>query len=559
MKKLIIFKDNKFTLVLLLGCVFACMMAAVSMLEFFLPTNGADIVVFYKRIIIGLGFNFLFSFFVPLALFVFAENIRKIIFNALSLICIVFVTASVLHVQVYKQLLAAPSLMVLLDTDFMEAGEFVEFYASGWVLLLFALTLLAMIALAAFAWRLSNRVFAQGFSKIYASMALLALLALGYLGWNKIYFSLDNPIPFTAQTGVDVLQQKAQYKKLLTSKPKNSGAQLTRTAQKPNTHIIIIGESATRLHMSLYGYDRETNPHLKTPPQGMQMFAASDVCSSSHATYGSIAHIMMGGTQPLSFDKDGASPPTLVSIVKDAGYKTHWISNQPGAGYGSMVSFWSVSVDNSIFLNKRDYRIGYDFDEVLLPSLENILQNTSQNQVIVLHMMGSHPSYKQRFPKKFEHWVGNEPAPNSVKRRNEPSFDKVTFNDYDNSMLYSDYVIAEILKLAQSHGVASVVYFSDHGQSLGEKTTHVGHSTENGPKQGFEVPLLFWLNLSKLADIGINIDTFKANLIKPYSLERMQYSLFDLYGIVLPTLQKNKSLFSDSYETINRRCDEIKE
>ena len=548
---------NKFVMTLLLGFVFALMMVPVSLLEFFSPTNGVDIGVFYKRLIIGLGFNLLFSFFVPFALFIFPERTRKVLLFILALICVVFVTASVLHVQIYSQLLAAPSLMVLLDTDVMEANEFLNFYASVEILILLTATLIVMISLATYTWQLSNHVFKLGFSKVYAAVALALVLVLGYVGWNKIYFSLDNPIPFIVQTGGDVIAQKAQYKKLLSLAPKKSDARLVNAAQKPATHIIIIGESATRSHMSIYGYDRETNPYLKTPPQGMQILVAADVCSSWHATYGSIANIMMGSSKQLSIDKDGTGPPTLVSIAKDAGFKTHWISNQPGAGYGSMVSFWSVSVDNAVFLNKRDYRVGYDFDEVLLPPLKTILQESNRNQLIVLHMMGSHPGYKQRFPQKFKHWTDDQPAPNSVKRRNEASFDKAILNAYDNSMLYSDYVIAEILKLAKQHDVASVVYFSDHGQSLGEKTAHIGHSTEKGPKQGFEVPLLFWLNDSKLPIAGI--ERLKENLSKPYSLERIQYTLFDLYGINLPNSQANKSLLSDKYETVSRHCDAIKE
>lgn len=551
------YKKNKLIPLFLLGSVFALMMVPVSLLEFLLPTNGANVVVFYKRILIGLVFNFIFSFYVPFALFVFPERVRKTLFTSLAAICILFVTASLLHVQVYGQLLAAPSLMVLLDTDVMEATEFLGFYASGKILAIFLISLLIMIALAVYSWRLSNRVITVGFSKLEASIALTLVLVLGYVGWSKIYFSLDNPIPFIVQTGGDVYTQKAQYKKLLTSIPPKSGAKLLNTQPAPATHIIILGESAARSHMSIYGYDRETNPHLKTPPQGMQMLAAADACSSWHATYGSIAHIMLGSSQEISFDKDGIAPPTLVSIAKDAGFKTHWISNQPGAGYGSMVSFWSVSVDNAVFLNKRDYRVGYDFDEVLLPALKASLQDTSKNQIIILHMMGSHPGYKQRFPEKFAHWADNEPAPNSVKRRNDAGFDKATFNAYDNSILYSDYIVGEILKQAKQHNVASVVYLSDHAQSLGEKTAYVGHSTEYGPKQGFEVPLLFWLNGSKLPNV--NVDKLKANLAKPFSLERLQYTLFDLYGIVLPNAHNDKSLLSESYQIIGRHCDTINE
>ena len=70
---------NKFVMTLLLGFVFALMMVPVSLLEFFSPTNGVDIGVFYKRLIIGVGFNLLFSFFIPFALFIFPERIRKVI------------------------------------------------------------------------------------------------------------------------------------------------------------------------------------------------------------------------------------------------------------------------------------------------------------------------------------------------------------------------------------------------------------------------------------------------------------------------------------------------
>ena len=33
--------------------------------------------------------------------------------------------------------------------------------------------------------------------------------------------------------------------------------------EKEETHVIIVGESISRLHMSLYGYNRNTNPLLK--------------------------------------------------------------------------------------------------------------------------------------------------------------------------------------------------------------------------------------------------------------------------------------------------------
>jgi heptose-I-phosphate ethanolaminephosphotransferase len=551
-------KSSKLMTALLFGCFFALMMAAVSGLEFFLPTNGADITVFYKRVIVGLGFNLIFSFVFAFTLFVLPEKIRRIVFIVVALVCVVFITASVLHFYIYKQLLAAPSLMVLLDTDVAEATEFLGFYASAATVALGIISFLLILAIAVHAFRLSNKVFSLGFSKTYALVALISATVLGYVGWDKIYFTLDNPIPFVVQIGAPVVSQRAEYKKILQSKPKFSNARMINASKTPATHLIIIGESATNAHMSVYGYDRETNPNLKKPVAGMQMLIAQDACSSRNATFASIVEIMLGSSNQLKFEKDGTAPSNMVSIIQDAGYKTYWISNQPGAGYGSMVSFWSASVDKAEFLNKRDYRVGYDFDGVLLPSLKTALNDEAPHKVIVLHMMGSHPGYKQRYPKIFEQWSDTDEVPSSVPRRSDPNFNKATLNAYDNSILYSDYIIAEILRLAKTYQVESVVYFSDHGQNLGEKNTHVGHSTESGPKQGFEVPLIFWIN-NKSETLIVNDKNIKENLLKPYSLERIQYTLFDLYGISLPKQHFDKSLFSDNYQVIERRCDQLKD
>lgn len=542
---------------ILLGCVFSLMLIPVSLLVFLLPTNGVEPIVYYKRLIFGLGLNFLFSFFIPFVLIIFPAIFRKLLFFVLAFCSVVFVTVSVFHFKTYQQQLSAQSLTILMDTNFKEATEYAGFYSSAPTIALVLVTLVVMLTIAVWAWRLLNQSVLAGFNKVFATGALLTLLCLGYIGWNKIYFVLSNPIPFFIQMAQEVSATHFNDEKMTSSQTKASGAKLIAQAKNPMTHIIIIGESATPSHMSLYGYQRDTNPLLKRPISGMQFYMGQDSCSSQPSTHLSIAAIMLGG-KAKKIDAQGFSPPNMLSTIQDAGYKIDWISNQQQAGYGSLRSFWSSALDHSQFLNKTDYRIGYDFDEILLPSLESALKNNTQPKVVILHMMGSHPGYMMRYPKTFEHWNGSAQVPNSVRRKNEPDFDAAIFNAYDNSLLYSDYVISEILKIAQKHGVASVVYFSDHGQNLGEKSSYIGHSTENGPRQGFEVPLLFWLNTAKLAQLNLDVATFQANLKKSFSLERIEYTLFDLYGIHLPDSNLDKSLLSGNYQVTKRHCDEIK-
>lgn len=543
----------------LAGCTFALMLVPVSLLFLLLPANGIEPIVYYKRLLLGLGLNALFSFFMPFAINILPAALKKTLFFVIAFLSVIFVTVSVFHLKIYHQQLSAQSLTILLDTNFKEAREYAGFYSSSLTILAVLAAFIIMLTIAAWAWRSFKLVV---ISKIYAVGAFLLVIALGAVGWNKIYFAISNPIPFFVQMGLEVSATHAAEAQILNAKAKNSGATLTsqfNTSQfkKAALHLIILGESATPSHMSLYGYERETNPQLKQAKQGLDFFLAKNSCSSQPSTHLSIADIMLGG-QAQKIDADGAAPANMLSIMKDAGYQIDWLSNQQQAGYGAARAFWSGALHQSVFLNKTDYRLGYDFDETLLPAVESALTKQLQPKVVVVHMLGSHPGYMMRYPKKFERWAGAAEVPDSVARKNAADFDAAAFNAYDNSLLYSDYVIAKLLTLAQKHQVASVVYFSDHGQNLGETNSHVGHSTENGPRQGFSVPLLFWLNTDQLTGLNLDYTTFKANLEKPFSLERIEYSLFDLYGIVLLQSQPEKSLFSNQYQVAKRHCDDIK-
>lgn len=533
------------------------MLIPVSLLLFLLPSGGIDATVYYKRLVIGLGLNFLFSFFIPFVLILLPATLKKLLFFALAFCSVVFVTISVFHLKIYGQQVSAQSLIILMDTNFKEAIEYTDFYSSGYTIAAVLMALGLMVIIAILAWRLLNSTVLVGFNKSYAISTLFILLLVGYICWNKIYFVLGNPIPFIVQTAQEISATRSNNEQLQHHQAKNSGAQLAASAVMPMTHIIIIGESATPSHMSLYGYERNTNPLLKQPINHMTFYMGRDNCANQPSTHLSIAAIMLGG-RTITMDAEGFSPPNMLSSIKDAGYEIEWISNQQQAGYGALRPFWSGALNHALYLNKTDSRIGYDFDEVLLPTLESTLKNSTLPKVVVLHMMGSHPGYMMRYPKTFEHWKGSAEVPNSVPRKNDPDFDSAVYNAYDNSILYSDYVISQILTLAQKHDVASVVYFSDHGQNLGEKTSYVGHSTENGPRQGFEVPLLFWLNPDKLASLNLDMPTFNSNLKKPFLLERIVYTLFDLYGIQMPDSNVDKSLLSSSYQVTKRHCDAVK-
>ena len=71
-------------------------------------------------------------------------------------------------------------------------------------------------------------------------------------------------------------------------------------------------------------------------------------------------------------------------------------------------------------------------------------------------------------------------------------------NTYDNTILYSDYIVDKAINLLKSHQdryTTSLVYLSDHGESLGENGAYLhGLPYAIAPMTQKHVPMLIWLS-----------------------------------------------------------------
>jgi lipid A ethanolaminephosphotransferase len=134
----------------------------------------------------------------------------------------------------------------------------------------------------------------------------------------------------------------------------------------------------------------------------------------------------------------------------------------------------------------------YCYDEVMLNGLAERLKNLEQDTVFVFHQIGSHgPAYSERYPPEFEIF---KPACHS--NRLESCTAQEVRNAYDNTIAYTDYVLAQQIALLQavSDRVDGVlVYASDHGESLGEQGIYLhGLPYAFAPATQTEVPMLLW-------------------------------------------------------------------
>lgn len=536
-----------------LGLAFALLSTPAFLMPVLFGPEGVGF-DYYLRLTKALIFNVLICYFVPCAFAFLPKRLNLSFLITLLAICTLYIAFLSFHWLAYQQLPGTQSIRALMDTDSREAYEFFTLHKASIVNALIP-TVLAIV--------LSNYIYQ--YAKLYADSrpqkkvcfpALSIVLVLAYFSYDRAAFVFGNPVAFMARASYDVMQDRQAYEKYINMKPAPSGAVLIEEAKKAKVHIVIVGESATSKHMSLYGYERETTP-LMRKKRRLSFYQAQDACSDSPLTQPSLEHIMLGG-KPLNIGDDALAPANVITTLNEVEYKTFWLSNQSGGeGLVALSSVWEQFVDHSELLSKRDYDMGYDFDEILLPAVERALEDKSESKIIFVHFIGSHPDYKLRYPARYQFWSVDAEVPKTIKRRLASDFRKDVYNEYDNSILYTDFVVASILDLAEAHHVASVSYFSDHGQNVGETTPHIGHSFE-ALKQGYEVPLLFWIDPEQVDYPNVDMQAFQANLKKPYSIERLQYTLFDIFGLKPKEERRNNSLFSTEFQVKQRVCDQMK-
>lgn len=311
---------------------------------------------------------------------------------------------------------------------------------------------------------------------------------------------------------------------------------------EPKTIVVIIGESLTRTHMSLYGYKRDTNPLLKS--LGESLFVYSDVISPQVHTIPVMRDLLT-----LS-DKDHpkyiTEKPSMFELFNRAGYETFFISNQPFAG-----SF-STSYDALLKLSENIYDLSAEkqTDEIVLSVLKEITDKSgTKNKLILVHLIGNHMAYEFRYTLPFKHFDNSKDNKIELTEfRNTETLH--TIDKYDNSVLYNDFVVYSIIKAfkEKNTGNTAVIYFSDHGEEVYDFRNFAGHAYEKVSSFMCEIPFILWLSSGYLKDrTDIDIDT-----TRPYSTVDFLYGLSNLAGIDFVDYDAEKSIFSKTFVSRER-------
>ncbi|HAT7512526.1 TPA: phosphoethanolamine transferase EptA [Kluyvera ascorbata] len=266
---------------------------------------------------------------------------------------------------------------------------------------------------------------------------------------------------------------------------------------RKNLTILIVGETSRAANFSLGGYDRETNPLLAK--DNVVYFPKTASCGTATAVSVPCMFSNMprtGYDESLAHHQEG-----LLDIIQRAGIQVQWNDNDGGCkGACDRVPHQDVTA-----LNLPGQCInGECYDDVLFHDLEKTIDAMQGDGVIVLHTIGSHgPTYYNRYPPEFRRFT-----PTCDTSEIQSCSQEQLKNSYDNTILYVDHIVDKAIKLLQSKQdkfTTSLVYLSDHGESLGENGVYLhGLPYSIAPETQKHVPMLLWLSDDYQKRYGVN-------------------------------------------------------
>lgn len=299
-------------------------------------------------------------------------------------------------------------------------------------------------------------------------------------------------------------------------------------AARRTVTVIVVGETARAMNFSLNGYARPTNPHLSMQ-EGLINFG--EVSSCGTATAVSVPCVFSSLGRKNYSETRAKSQQGLLDVLAHAGFEVLWRDNNSGCkGTCDRVRYedLSQSVAGDPLCNPEEC-----YDERLLERLPQIIRSSQNDLVIVLHQKGSHgPAYWKRYPEAFAKWG---PVCRTSDLEKCPAEDIVAA--YDNTILYTDYFLSKTIDILRRSGTedgvdTAFMYFSDHGESLGEKNMYLhGAPYIISPIEQRHVPFMLWLSDGYLSRFHIDAKCLAARANQSFSHDDVFHSVLGMLNV----------------------------
>lgn len=307
------------------------------------------------------------------------------------------------------------------------------------------------------------------FRIIGAGVFVLILLSVSFY---------TNPLkeiePFSVPCEVcSVMDDKNQIERILQEREKFvHQIKVIKASQKNQLYdkiIIIVGESANKNHMALYGYDIPTTPFLSSLQKSSHLYVFNAIAPTNQTRYS--IPIDLTEAKVHDYEHRYMHSASILTYFKYNDYDTYWISNQGRAGKNdSTISSMAYEANTTFFANLN--YLDASLDTVVVDYLNKLQRNTNK-EMLLIHLMGSHSDYVNRYDKDtalFKH----------PKNRVE---------EYDNTIHYTDFILSQIYERYKKERLL-IIYLSDHGENI--SLDNNGHGFVPSYKDEYSIPFVVY-------------------------------------------------------------------
>lgn len=295
-------------------------------------------------------------------------------------------------------------------------------------------------------------------------------------------------------------------------------------------YVLAIGESVKYDNLSLGGYTRKTTPLLE---QEDNLLLYSNYYSTATLTAYSIPQILTRAT-PHTFELS-FKEPSILKPFQECDFRTYIICCKN-------------LLNHEDYLTKGINRLYSVDNDAKISTIVDSISNLYPKTFFIVQYLGSHGPY-DNFDDKCDIY-----HPNHVSDNREYTDRTAVKNSYDNTILYMDYNLSNLIKsINKPKTKSALLMISDHGEAFLPGTSGHGNSC-NPNKEEYHVPLIFWYS-----SLWKDENTVKhRNLVKhkdyPINADNVFYSVLDMAGIIIAPNYAHEewSIFSDSLELHDR-------
>lgn len=448
----------------------------------------------------------------------------------------------------FYSLITPSTIFVIIGTNKEEAKEFINSYSTIYTWLLIVAMFFAMVC----GWKYTARNITirilRPLNNNWFKIFLIIFTLTAYLGLTYYVRNVRHMISYQMLTGIERVwhsimithRDLQQYQEYLHLAQQSPSITLTKNEADIPFVILILGESASKLHMESYGYPQKTTPLLSKRIQQQETVLFYNVETPHAVTHEAIPEIMT--FHHKGDERKWYQYPTLPRIMKSAHYHTIWISNQDCFTFGSNNTTVSIAntADSTIFTYQRhasEEKYGY-FDEAILPILRSQLRTGHQKLFICIHLMGSHQRYTNRYPSSFDIF-----QPSGELRISDYNKQK-TIAEYDNTILYTDYVCDEIVRSFEDKD-ALIIYLSDHGEEVYDTRNMCGHNPYNPTSPMLKVPLWIWTSKIFKQKRPLLQQRIERNINNQFNTTNTIFTIMDICNLRSKEFDRSKSLIYD--------------